>query len=181
MFARNPMGVTLTPLAEELLPTFVQAFDQLGNAIQALPTRATLQKVKVAALPSFAQFWLAPRLGRLLQSAPEISELVIAMETPPNTTREPLDMTLFYVVETHGARDICIAPDRIFSVCAPLTPHPSQRHALPQSLTSPMKHCSKMMFGATIGIYGSRLNLTQLELRVIVSCILYSLWPLRKP
>lgn len=119
LFVRNARGIEPTALAEELLPAFVRAFDQLGQATQALRSKATPQKIKVAALPSVAQLWLASRLGKLRQMAPEISVSVIAMETPPNLDREPFDMTLFYSSRPIGADDIFVATDRIFPVCAP--------------------------------------------------------------
>ncbi|WP_052261677.1 LysR substrate-binding domain-containing protein [Leisingera sp. ANG-M1] len=119
LFFRNARGVVLTPLAEELLPGFTAAFDQLGLAVQALRTKAAPGKIKVAALPSIAQLWLPPRLGRLRQAAPEISVSVVAMESPPNLTREPFDLTLFYSAAPLGTDEAEVARDRIFPVCAP--------------------------------------------------------------
>ena len=119
LFFRNARGVKLTPLAEELLPGFTQAFDQLGFSVHALRNKATPQKIKVAALPAIAQLWLAPRLGLLRQVAPEISVSVVALDTPPNLAREPFDMTLFFSADPLDENEIKIADDRIFPVCAP--------------------------------------------------------------
>ncbi|WP_039017907.1 LysR family transcriptional regulator [Halocynthiibacter namhaensis] len=119
LFIRNARGVMLTSLAEELLPGFTQAFDQLGFSVHALRNKATPKKIKVAALPAIAQLWLAPRLGSLRQVAPEISVSVVAMDTPPNLAREPFDMTLFFSAEPLGRNEVKIASDRIFPVCAP--------------------------------------------------------------
>ncbi|WP_343211857.1 LysR family transcriptional regulator (plasmid) [Aliisedimentitalea scapharcae] len=119
LFVRNARGVVLTPLAEELLPGFTSAFDQLGLAVQALRAKAAPSKVKVAALPSIAQLWLPPRLGQIRRAIPEISVSVVAMETPPNLTREPFDLTLFYSAAPLGTNEVEVARDRIFPVCAP--------------------------------------------------------------
>ncbi len=119
LFVRNARGVDLTPLAEELLPAFVSAFDQLGQAVQALRNKATPEKIKIATLPAVAQLWLAPRLGILRQLAPEISVSVVAMERPPNLMREPFDITLFFTSDPLGADDLEVVQDRIFPVCAP--------------------------------------------------------------
>ena len=119
LFYRNARGVVLTPLAEELLPGFTAAFDRLGLAVQALRTKASPGKIKVAALPSIAQLWLPPRLGRLRKVAPEISVSVVAMEAPPNLTREPFDLSLFYSASPLRADETVISKDRIFPVCAP--------------------------------------------------------------
>lgn len=90
LFIRNARGFKLTPLAEELLPGFTQAFDQLGFSVHALRNKAMPQKIKVAALPAIAQLWLAPRLGQLREVVPEISVSVVAMDTPPNLARDLL-------------------------------------------------------------------------------------------
>ncbi|UUV08189.1 LysR family transcriptional regulator [Ruegeria sp. YS9] len=119
LFVRNARGVEMTALAEELLPGFTQAFDQLGMAVQELRSKALPRKVKVAALPSIAQLWLAPRLGTLRRIAPDLSVSVVALETPPNLAREPFDMTLFFSGEPIGINEIKIAEDVIFPVCAP--------------------------------------------------------------
>lgn len=119
LFVRNARGVKLTPLAEELLPGFTQAFDQLGFSVHALRNKATPQKIKVAALPAIAQLWLAPRLGQLREVAPEISVSVVAMDTPPNLAREPFDMTLFFSGLPLGKNEVKVTGDCIFPVCAP--------------------------------------------------------------
>ena len=119
LFVRNARGVVLTPLAEELLPGFTAAFDQLGLAVQALRTKAAPGKIKVAALPSIAQLWLPPRLRQLRRAAPEISVSVVAMETAPNLTREPFDLTLFYSTSPLRSDETEVSKDRIFPVCAP--------------------------------------------------------------
>ena len=119
LFARKAHGVELTPLAEELLPRFSYAFDELGHAVQMLRTKATPNRIKIATLPSIAQLWLAPRLGRLRQIAPEVSVSVFAMEAPPNLIREPFDMTLFFSIEPTGAKNVELFRDRIYPVCSP--------------------------------------------------------------
>ena len=119
LFARKAHGMELTPLAEELLPRFSYAFDELGHAVQMLRTKATPNRIKIATLPSIAQLWLAPRLGRLRQIAPEVSVSVFAMEAPPNLIREPFDMTLFFSIEPTGTKNVELFRDRIYPVCSP--------------------------------------------------------------
>ena len=119
LFVRNARGITLTPLAEELLPEFTQAFDQLGAVVQTLRSKAQPTRIRIAALPSVAQLWLAPKLGKLRLIAPEASVSVVALETPPNLSREPFDITLFYSEEATGKHELAIAEDVIFPVCSP--------------------------------------------------------------
>lgn len=119
LFQRNARGVTLTPLAQELLPDFTRAFDQLGLAVHALRTKAAPRNIRLATLPSIAQLWLAPRLGLLRRAAPDISVSVVALETPPNLNREPFDISLFFSKSTPEENEIEILQDRIFPVCTP--------------------------------------------------------------
>jgi len=119
LFQRNARGVVLTPLAEELLPDFTSAFDQLGLAVHALRTKAAPRKIRVATLPAIAQLWLAPRLGVLRQTAPDISVSVVALELPPNLDREPFDISLFFSRNPPMDNEVEILRDRIFPVCTP--------------------------------------------------------------
>jgi len=119
LFIRNTRGVILTPLGEELLPDFTSAFDQLSDAVHALRTKATPQKIRIATLPSIAQLWLPERLGKLRQIAPDISVSVIAVETSPNLSREPIDVALFFKDGPLQKGDTEIFRDCIFPVCTP--------------------------------------------------------------
>ncbi len=120
LFVRHSRGVTLTPLGEELLPDFSLAFDRLGDAVQALRTKAAPHKVRIATLPSIAQLWLSERLGRLRQLMPDISVSVTAAQTMPNFSREPFDIAIFYEEAPASKRGRVICSDRIFPVCSPV-------------------------------------------------------------
>lgn len=119
LFVRNAQGVTLTPLGEELLPGFTQAFDMLSDAVQELRSKCAPKKISIAALPSIAQLWLSEKLGNLRRIAPDISVSVVAVETPPNLAREPFDVTLFFRNSVPEADEIELFEDRIFPVCTP--------------------------------------------------------------
>lgn len=117
LFVRNTRGVVLTPLGEELLPGFTAAFDQLGEAVQALRTKAAPHKVKIATLPAIAQLWLSERLGQIRRLEPDITVSVTAVETMPNLSREPFDITLFIETGPLEKGDVVVFQDRIFPVC----------------------------------------------------------------
>jgi LysR family glycine cleavage system transcriptional activator len=119
LFLRNFRGIELTPLGEELLPGFTAAFDRLNEAVQALRTRAAPQKVQVAALPAIAQLWLSERLGKLGRIAPDLSVSVTAVETCPNLSREPFDLTLFFEDDPVEEGAVEIFRDCIFPVSTP--------------------------------------------------------------
>lgn len=115
LFERTASGVTLTPLGQRALPQFANAFDHLGDAVQALRADAAPDVVHIAALPAIAQFWLSPRLPALRAAAPEIQISITALEHPPNLKRVPYDLCLFYG-ETEGET---VAEDVLLPVCAP--------------------------------------------------------------
>lgn len=119
LFTRNARGVALTPMAEALVPEFTRAFDQLGLAVHALRKQVAPNKIKLATLPSLAQYWLPARLGKLRQIAPDLQVSVIALEEPPNLVREPIDMSLFFTSDPLGPNDIEVLRDRIFPICTP--------------------------------------------------------------
>ncbi len=119
LFIRNAQGVVLTPLGEELLPGFTNAFDLLSIAVQELRTKSVPNKISIAALPSIAQLWLSEKLGRLRQISPDFSVSVVAVETPPNLAREPFDVALFFREGAPEADEIRLFRDRIFPVCTP--------------------------------------------------------------
>lgn len=119
LFERRTRGVELTPLGAALLPEFTAAFDRLGEAVQALRTQSAPNVIRIATLPSLAQLWLAERLGRLRELAPDVTVSVVALEAPPNLTREPFDATLFFSSDPPEQHQTRLFQDRIFPVCAP--------------------------------------------------------------
>lgn len=119
LFERHSKGVTLTPLGAELLPQFTTAFDALSSAVQSLRTKSAPNKITIATLPSIAQMWLSRQLGKLRQTAPDVNVSVVAVETPPNLEREPIDISIFFKDGALHGEDIPLLQDRIFPVCAP--------------------------------------------------------------
>ena len=115
LFERQSQGVALTQLGESVLEDFTDAFDRMGLAVMKLKAAAAPHRIHIAALPSVAQLWLAPRLPGLRAALPGVSVSVTATETPPNLTREPFDLSLF--IRRSGGVEI--EPDRLFPVCAP--------------------------------------------------------------
>lgn len=119
LFIRRTRGVELTALGEALLPEFTAAFDMLGSAVQSLRTTSTPNKIRIATLPSIAQLWLSDKLGALRRIAPDVSVSVVAVETPPNLSREPYDVTIFFKSGDLRPTEIPLFQDCIFPVCAP--------------------------------------------------------------
>lgn len=124
LFERHSQGLHLLPQAAEALPDLAAALDQLGQAVQALRSRAGApQLLHVAALPALAQLWLAPLLPALRRELPGLELSLSALEVPPNFNREAYDLALFYDAVPRrlpkGCRRIVLARDALLPVCSP--------------------------------------------------------------
>lgn len=119
LFDRKAQGVVLTQLGVETAHDLTLAFDQIGAASQKLRLGGRPTEVRIAALPSIAQLWLAPRLPAIREVAPNIAISVFALEVPPNMRREHFDLGIFYELAEGAADLIDLGPDKIFPVSAP--------------------------------------------------------------
>jgi len=119
LFQRNPQGVLLLPAGRSLADDFTQAFDQLAAATQSLRNLAPKPEIHIAALPSVAQLWLPPRLGRLRGLRPDLNFSVTALETPPRLSRELFDMSVFFCELQDIEDQVVLTEDYIFPVGAP--------------------------------------------------------------
>lgn len=120
LFARSPHGVRLTPNGRAALDKLTLAFDALGDAVHDLRRLSVPTDLRIAALPSVAQLWLLPRLPALRRAFPKLTISVVAMEQPPNLTREPYDLALFFAEPDakHVHATLLARSDR-FPVCTP--------------------------------------------------------------
>ena len=126
LFLRLAQGIRLTDRAVAALPSLVGAFDALGLAVRDLTAAARPHRIEIAALPSVASLWLAPRLAGLRAAFPDVTVSLTAIEAPPNLRREPYDLALFLVDgPMPGARCIALARDRCMPVCSPAVAPPA--------------------------------------------------------
>ena len=84
VFARQGRGLVLTPAGQRLLDSTRSALALLADARQDAARLATGAEpvLRMAVLPSFAQRWLMPRMGRWRAAHPGLRlELIASMET----------------------------------------------------------------------------------------------------
>jgi LysR family glycine cleavage system transcriptional activator len=113
----------------------------MGLAVQELRISAPRPQVSIAALPSIAQLWLAPRLPALRLALPALRPSVHALEEPPDFRREPFDLAIFLTRHAPaGSRAFKLCDDVIFPVCAP---------ALAQQLKTPADLSSQLLLWDT--------------------------------
>ena len=75
LFERRGRRVVLNPAGEALLRSVQSALSQLDDGVQAAAAAAsgTAQRIRVTAVPSFAQRWLLPRIGRWRERHPSLA------------------------------------------------------------------------------------------------------------
>lgn len=141
LFARHAQGLHLTEAGRAALPAFSTAFDAMGLAVQELRISAPRPQVSIAALPSIAQLWLAPRLPALRSALPALRPSIHALEEPPDFRREPFDLAIFLTRHAPaGSRAFKLCDDVIFPVCAP---------ALARQLKTPTDLSSQLLLWDT--------------------------------
>ena len=119
LFERRSHGVRLTDEGRRLLPQFTQAFDAIGAAVRGLRDLSKDRIVTIAALPSVAQLWLQPRLGKFRAALEGANLSVTVAEFPPNLDRDLFDLSL-YMREPKDSKDgIVLAQDTLTPMCAP--------------------------------------------------------------
>lgn len=72
LFVRQPRAIYLTPAGADYWAAVSRAFDGIADATRRARTAAAPQKLTVTTVPSFANYWLAPRLQRFIDANPHI-------------------------------------------------------------------------------------------------------------
>ena len=75
LFERRGRRVLLNPAGQALLRSVQSALDELDDGVQAAAAAASgaAQRLRVTMLPSFAQRWLLPRMGRWQERHPGLA------------------------------------------------------------------------------------------------------------
>jgi LysR family glycine cleavage system transcriptional activator len=75
LFERRGRRIVLNPAGEALLRSVEPALAQLDDGVQAAAAAASgsAQRLRVTAVPSFAQRWLLPRIGRWRERHPHLA------------------------------------------------------------------------------------------------------------
>jgi LysR family glycine cleavage system transcriptional activator len=75
LFERRGRRVLLNPAGQALLRSVRSALDELDDGVEAAAAAASgaAQRLRVTMLPSFAQRWLLPRMGRWQERHPELA------------------------------------------------------------------------------------------------------------
>jgi len=90
LFDRRGRRVVLNPAGAALLRSVEPALAQIDDGVQAAAAAAsgTQQRLRVTVLPSFAQRWLLPRMGRWRERHPDIALEIHASQQVVDLQRE---------------------------------------------------------------------------------------------
>src|SRR5882724_6081015 len=98
LFDRRGRRVVLNPAGEALLRSVQSALSQLDDGVQAAAAAAsgTAQRIRVTAVPSFAQRWLLPRIGRWRERHPNLALEIDSSQQLVDLEREGFHAALRY-------------------------------------------------------------------------------------
>lgn len=100
LFRRTPKGLELTGEANAGLDALRQGFLQFEESVRAMQAGQSSQSLTIAAPRDLTAKWLAPRLARYSQQAPDVRFTLVSADGGIDFTEANLDLAIFW---TDGA------------------------------------------------------------------------------
>lgn len=120
LFRRLPRGVALTEAGRAMLPELAKGLDHFRRAVRGAAAGGTAGELRVTVLPSFAQLWLMPRLGRFLAAYPEVELVILGSSEVVDLARSDIDLAIRYGGgRWPGLWSRLLFAEETFPVCAP--------------------------------------------------------------
>jgi LysR family glycine cleavage system transcriptional activator len=120
LFRRLPRGVVLTEAGRAMLPELAKGLDHFARAVRGAVAGETAGELRLTVIPSFAQLWLMPRLGRFLAAYPEIEITILGSSELVDLTRADVDLGIRYGTGRYpGLWSRLLFTEEAFPVCAP--------------------------------------------------------------
>jgi LysR family transcriptional regulator, glycine cleavage system transcriptional activator len=94
LFTRANRGIHLTQAGVEYLPAIRNAFKQIGDATRRIAKIAASGSLTISVTPSFASYWLIPRLQSFHDRHPEIDLRLMTGKEPVDFTRDVMDVAI---------------------------------------------------------------------------------------
>ncbi|TPL54187.1 LysR substrate-binding domain-containing protein [Mesorhizobium sp. B2-4-6] len=117
---REGNGIALTRIAEAALPDIDRGFDALASGLRRLRFERRADTFTVAADPSFASLWLAPRLGNIRAALGRLDVRVVVSIALDSMLDEGIDLAISY--RNSSAKHLASAElftERVVPACAP--------------------------------------------------------------
>jgi LysR family glycine cleavage system transcriptional activator len=122
LFRRLNPGVALTEEGRILLAGVEAGFGRLAQASKRVRSRSGRRTLTIFARPSFATFWLTPRLPAFLDAHPDIEPMLIGQEEgEPNFDGDGVDIAAMKLPGTHvpAANEAVLCGETVAMVCSP--------------------------------------------------------------
>ena len=119
LFLREPRGLAFTDEGRAYHGSVSRAFEQLGEATDAL--RSAPARVTVSVTPTFASKWLIPRLSDFTEAHPGIDLRITATERVASFHADGIDLAVRQARPPFGASlraDLLFAQE-VVAVCSP--------------------------------------------------------------
>lgn len=96
LFERVRQRIVLTDAGRLYLPQVKKALRELGDAGSSVKSLSNNTSLNIAALPTFAGFWLVPRLSHFQKRNPAITIHVTAWQSPTDYSRATFDAAILH-------------------------------------------------------------------------------------
>lgn len=96
LFRRTPKGLELTGEANAGLDALRQGFLQFEESVRAMQAGQSSQSLTIAAPRDLTAKWLAPRLARYSQQAPDVRFTLVSADGGIDFTEANLDLAIFW-------------------------------------------------------------------------------------
>lgn len=119
LFRRTPKGLEMTGEAEAGLVALRQGFLMFEESVRAMQAGQSSQSLTIAAPRDFTAKWLAPRLARYSQQAPDVRFTLIAADDPIDFTEANLDLAIWLTTGVAEHEGVAIAAGEMVMVTGP--------------------------------------------------------------
>jgi LysR family glycine cleavage system transcriptional activator len=119
LFRRTPKGLELTPEGEAGLESLRQGFLMFEESVRAMQAGQSSQSLTIAAPRDITAKWLAPRLARYSQQAPDIRFTLIPADGRVDFTEANLDLAIVLTDGPGEHEGVALAPAAFVRVTGP--------------------------------------------------------------
>ncbi len=119
LFRRTPKGLELTGEAMAGLDALRHGFLQFEESVRAMQAGQSSQSLTIAAPRDLTAKWLAPRLARYSQQAPDVRFTLVSSDGGIDFTEANLDIAIFWTDGAGEHEGVPLADPRMVTVAGP--------------------------------------------------------------
>lgn len=120
LFIREGKGLRLSPAGTAYARSVRDCLNDLARASLKVKASGARQSLNLAVLPSFAMYWLSPRLQGFMQDHPDILVNQSTRIKPFDFEHDDFDAAIHFGTEDwRGVNYLPLLKERVIAVCAP--------------------------------------------------------------